>query len=454
MKLKSLLKQAKNSKFTKDLFITVIGQIVVLLVTFGLNKVLSNKVSIADFGVYNTIKKASAVLTYIMLIAMGIAIPKYLPERFAYDDKKGASAYFFSALIIIGSVSVVTIAVMMFAQVPIAKLIFGAEGYNKYIAPMTVYSFAVALVTFAYSYYRAVERFYAYSISQIIGQFITFIPIFFLHNDLVMLVWVWAASFGVFALVILIKASIKMWKTAPICGIKELGKPTKELLTYGLPRLPGEFVLFALSLVPLIIISNKFDLIQTGYYSAALTVNTSVTALFSFVGIILLPAVSKSLVNNDFDAIKKRIVFITIVFCVLALLMIGFVELFPKFVINVLYSKEYYEAIPIIKIIIIGILPNAFYLLFRNPLDAISKIPYNTICLLIGFATMVGLMLAFDTIEMCAVAYVIGYTVIGVLSIIAWLLCLHLRKKKIEQADRTEAASDETNKIEEKTEED
>lgn len=36
--LKEIFSKAKNSKFIKDLLITVIGQLAVILVTFGLNK--------------------------------------------------------------------------------------------------------------------------------------------------------------------------------------------------------------------------------------------------------------------------------------------------------------------------------------------------------------------------------------------------------------------------------
>ena len=114
-------------------------------------------------------------------------------------------------------------------------------------------------------------------------------------------------------------------------------------------------------------------------------------------------------------------------------MMIAFVYLFPKFVIKVLYSDEYFEAIPLMKIIILAILPNALYLLFRNPLDAISKFPYNTICLIMGFVVMVVLMLRSTTILQCAIAFIIGYAVLGVLSMGAWFLSVILKKRKIKK---------------------
>lgn len=431
--LKEIFSKAKNSKFIKDLLITVIGQLAVLLVTFGLNKLLSNTVTIAEFGIYNVIKKVSAVAGYIMLIALGIALPKYIPECRERKDEKGAAYYFVAALLIIGFMSVLTISLMVIFQTPLSKLFFGEGGFAKYMLPTAFYSFAVALTTYVYSYYRSVERYYAYNISQIIVQVLTFLPAIFLYFDLIILLWVWTAVFSVFSLTVLLKAVLKFKPELKGFESKRLFSSGRELLIYCSPRLPGEIILFAFSLVPLVIVTNKFGLVQSGLFSSAVSVNVALASLFSFVGIILLPSVSKSMVKNDIKSVTKQILIILILFLVLAAMMIAFVYLFPKFVIKVLYSDEYFEAIPLMKIIILAILPNALYLLFRNPLDAISKFPYNTICLILGFVVMVVLMLRSTTILQCAIAFIIGYAVLGVLSMGAWFLSVILKKRKIKK---------------------
>lgn len=448
-RLKEIFSKAKDSKFIKDLLITVIGQLAVLLVTFGLNKLLSNTVTIAEFGIYNVIKKVSAVAGYIMLIALGIALPKYIPECRERKDDKGAAYYFVASLLIIAFMSLLTIALMVIFRTPLSRLFFGEDGFAKYMLPTAFYSFAVALTTYVYSYYRAVERYYAYNVSQIIVQVLTFLPAIFLYFDLIMLLWVWTAVFSLFSLVILIKALFKFKAELKSVEPKLLLKSGKELLIYCSPRLPGEIVLFAFSLVPLVIVTNKFDLTQSGLFSSAVSVNTALASLFSFVGIILLPSVSKSMVKNDIKSVTKQILVILVLFVALALLMIGFVYLFPEFVIKVLYSEEYFEAIPLMKIIILAILPNALYLLFRNPLDAMSKFPYNTICLVLGFAIMIALMLLSKTVLQCAAAFIIGYCVLGVLSMGAWLLSVFLKKRRIKRETAKNEAESEKNEVEE-----
>lgn len=429
-KFSDFFKRLKDSKFSKDLIITVIGQIIVLLVTFGINKIISITGSDGYFADFNIIKKLSAVVGYIILFALGIALPKYIPECIAREDKKGAAYYFITSLLIICIMAVLVIAVLVIFRNPLAKLFFGGKELAKYMVPTAFYSFSVALTSYVYSYYRAVERYYAYSISQIIVQVITFIPVLFLSEKLVWLLWVWTIAFSLFSLAILIKAFFRFKPELTNIDKRLILKSGKELLVYCTPRIPGEIVLFAFTLVPLIIVKNKFGNVESDYFAAIISVNAALASLFSFVGIILLPSVSNSLVKNDLRSVTKQILLIAAVFLVLSLLMIGFVFLFPKFIIKVLYSSDYYDAIPLMKIATVALLPNAFYLLFRNPLDAINKFPFNTVCLAVGFVLMIVIMSVSKTIEMCAWSFVIGYAVLGVLSVLAWLLCLFLRKRK------------------------
>lgn len=69
---------------------------------------------------------------------------------------------------------------------------------------------------------------------------------------------------------------------------------------------------------------------------------------------------------------------------------------------------------------IFSIIPNAYYLLLRNPLDGKSKFPYNTVCLLISFMVYIILLLFAPDIKVCAVDTIAAYTVLGILTFISW----------------------------------
>ena len=62
------------SDFGRDAVLTFSCQIVVMLSMLLLNKILSNQLSVEGFGQYNIIRRSSAVLSFVMLGGMGIAI--------------------------------------------------------------------------------------------------------------------------------------------------------------------------------------------------------------------------------------------------------------------------------------------------------------------------------------------------------------------------------------------
>lgn len=407
-----MLKKLLKSQFLKDIYITVFGQIVIMLIAFGINKILSINLSVGNYAVYNIMKRTSSVMAYVMLGAMGIAVPRYLPTMKAKGDEKNFSRYFLSSfLIILGMSLVVSIAVLV-ARNSIFTIIFGENtNYNvELIYYIIIYAFGQVVTTYLYSYYRAAEKFLSYSTTQIIVQVFCFLIVLFLGNNLGEIICLWGIGSSIYALAYLIIFVKQNWNNGIPYSLKNIIEICKELLSYGLPRVPGECVLFAYTLLPLLIVTNKFGLEQSGYFSAAISINTMVTPLFSFVGVILLPEVSKCLVNHKLKEAQRKIRLLMLIYIVLSILGILFVEMFPKFVVKILFQSEYEAAIPLIRITIISILPNSLYLLFRNPLDAISKIPYNTICLISSFIIMLLGMLFANDIALCAYIFMGAYT--------------------------------------------
>lgn len=412
--------------FYKDLIITFGGQIVVMLLSFALNKIISNQYSVSDYGIYSILKRFSSVITFVMLMAMGIAIPKYIAEANAKKNKKFMESYMISGLItIVTMFLVITITLVLFSSVW-SKLIFNSNCYKKYMIAISLFSCGNCLVTYAYSFYRGVNNFVKYSVINIILQIIFILPTVFINSNLWNLYFIWGTIsiiYGLIETVIIFRKN-----RFNFSNIRSKVFTLKELIIYSLPRVPGEFILFAYSLIPLTIVSYKFGTAQVGYFSAALSINSLVTPVFSLVGTILLPLVSGSKFNNNEKEVHEKIKILAYIYTIVSILAIAFVYIFGELLLKLLFNQEYIKSIEIVRIMIISILPNAFYLLLRNPLDGKSKFPYNTICLIISFIVYAALLLCAKTIMMCAFDTIIAYTVLGVLTLISWIRVVRFKK--------------------------
>lgn len=413
-----------NSKFGKDVIITILGQMIVLLCTFGVNKLLSINLGTIGYGEYSIIKRTAGVITYIILAGMGIAIPKYIATYRQLEDDVKEARYLISGMAIMFLLSGVTLFLLFIIKSKFAKVLFSDEGYEFYIFPMLFYSLSLALTTFVYSYYRSIDKFYKYSISQIFIQIVTLIIAFKFSKNLITLLYVWSFIIGGYGVYICLDIWNIYYKKAKIKSINKDLKPyIHELITFCFPRIPGEFVLFAYTVVPLIIINYKDGIEVSAYFAAATSINSMVSPLFSFVGLVLLPMISKSVVSNDFSEADNKIKGLAKIYLIIGVLGIIFVEVFTPFIINMLFSSEYMNIIPVVRIMILAVLPNAFYLLLRNPLDAISKIPYNTINLSISFLALNIMIFMSSDIISYSLSFVISYVILGVLSFRSWKKC-------------------------------
>lgn len=74
-----VIKDKLSSGMGRDVVWTFSIQILIMLCSFAINKLLANRLSIDDFGQYNVIKRSVQVLSFVMLAGVGIALPRYIP---------------------------------------------------------------------------------------------------------------------------------------------------------------------------------------------------------------------------------------------------------------------------------------------------------------------------------------------------------------------------------------
>jgi O-antigen/teichoic acid export membrane protein len=184
----------------------------------------------------------------------------------------------------------------------------------------------------------------------------------------------------------------------------------------------ADFFQFSLAAFPLIYISNIQGLQTTAYFSVGIFFVTMVTPIFSFMGIILLPYVSKALARSEMATANRLVNRLAITYIGTSLLFISVIYLFTELLTTLLFSSDYIVTKDLTRIMILSILPQAVYMLYRNTIDAVSVIPYNAIFLGICLGVMViGFMLS-TTLTLYAWVYLAVSTLQGLLAWGAWTL--------------------------------
>lgn len=395
-----MLKGKLSSSLGRDIVWTFGGQFVIMLCLLLINKVLSNHLSVGEFGQYNIIKRSVSVLSFIMLGGTGIAVPRYLA---LYLRQK---RFYAAKNIIIVAIAYVMLLILFVCGICLllhSQLIFLIIGDNDWCSLLIVLLYSVSLVfsSFIYAYLRGIGKFKAYNVTQIFYQLFMLFPLIGVANFTAIhffLLWT------IIGLMLCILWTIWELRRTGVFLFRHLYRSSlfiefKEIIKYSPLRLLGDFFLFGMSAFPTLYIGNHISLEAVSYFSVGMTFVSMVTPIFSFLGVILLPYVTKCVANKNLEKANAVVNHILYADLVIAFSLVGLLYILMPFVVTFFFSQDYLASVPLARILVLSIIPSVFYLLYRNPIDAVSVVPYNTIILLICFSILIVAFIYSSNIE-------------------------------------------------------
>ena len=426
-----VIKEKFSSGMGRDVVWTFSLQILIMLCSFAINKLLANRLSIDDFGQYNVIKRSVQVLSFVMLAGVGIALPRYIPLYRNSTPPRRIAPLLTASMIYITGVSLVVFFVCILFSTQMQDVVIGQGGNMDLLLVALAYAFILALAQYVFAYYRGIGHFKWFNGSQLAMQLAIILPLVLLPVLTVSNVFIsWLIITILLVVFFFIKEVKSKWEEireylqpqnrSLTSQLLPLNSHLKTIIRYSSGRLVADFFQFSLSAFPLIYISNTQGLQMTAYFSVGIFFVTMVTPIFSFMGIILLPYVSQSIVRHEMAAANRLVSRLSLTYVGASLFFIGFFYLFTKFLTTLLFTSDYLVATDLTRIMILSILPQAVYMLYRNTIDAVSVIPYNAIILGICILAMVISFSLSTTLTQFAWAY-LGVSVLqGLLSWIIW----------------------------------
>lgn len=422
------LKRLLTTTIGKDIVWTLLGQITIMMCLLILNKVLSNVLTIEDFGQYNIIRKSSSVLSFVLLGGMGIALPRYLAISISQKKTKTTKSILIGSVLYLIFVDVLVLIGYLLLKPILCSIVTGSDRYSLYIL-IYVYSLTTSLTSYLYAYYRGISKFKEFNISQIVIQLSIMVTLIIPADGIVDYIFYWTVCHF---LCLIFYATKEYRKNKKLFAIKinrkEIEEYTKKMSIYSLPRMVGDFFLFAYSAFPLIYIGQKLSLTDVSFFSVGLTIFNLSNTVFSFLGIILLPLVSKMVAAQQINEADKLINKILWIYILIAASILMMLLLFMPNVINLFFSDSYIGASYLSKIICFSILPSVLYYLYRNPNDAISVFPFNTIILAISFALLVLGFYFCHSLESYAIVYLFVSIFQGLSSFAIWKILVKMKK--------------------------
>ena len=367
------------------------------------------------FSEYTLSRRNISFLQPLLMIGLGVAVPRYVSIHPKRDSFLPAS------LILMTIVSLLFLLVLTLGSGLFSNLFFGEGTYQNYILPLCILLIGYGYHAILYGYLRGKKEVYFSNLIQLVN--IGFLPIsvllytqnvqqLLLLNGVFLLV-----SCLIFGLYVFIKRQIQL-------DFQSCWEDAKLMLNFGLPRILGDFALLAMLTFPTyIVLSLQKNVLTGGDVAYSITLLNLVGAAFGPLSLVLLPEIGGFLAEKRIDLIKKR--FYVFVLSGIILTLIGYLTFyfFHEFILNLLLGKDHRnEIFDIAQVVLLGSFGYVLYIILRSFLDAIhvkAKNATNLVIALIIYIVMAGYGYSMHVKSITYIYYfVISLNTLGLLTFI------------------------------------
>jgi O-antigen/teichoic acid export membrane protein len=348
----------------------------------------------------------------LLIFGLGVALPRYIAFAGPSDAGRTVPKYFGAGLSAVAITSLSCALVAALFPDTMAFLFFGSREYAELVLPISLVLVGLTLHSVVYAYFRGRLAMRPANCLQLLN--VAFVPViaFLSFGDSVRDV---LAATG--AMMILVAGTAALF-TPLREAARTTSKEARELLAYGVQRVPGEFIQGALLGFPAIFVAHVHGVREAGLVAFGTSMVTVIASLFAPIGLILLPKASRMLGSGDTRRLSAHARKLLLLTAFGSTLVAALVWISAEPLTRFYLGPDFGAAVPVLRLVVLGAVPFSLYFVLRGLVDAIYLRAMNTV----NLAAASGLF-----VLALAVTYGVGASTQGVLlSLVAALLCLAL----------------------------
>ena len=353
--------------------VTFATEFLVMLSQIILYKIVANWLGQTGFSEYAVARRVVAFLQPVTMLGLGVALPRYLGLAEGRGNSERYSRYLWATLICAGGFTAILAATLIIGRRWFSYLLLGS-GERQYLMPaLALMLVGMAFHAILYAFFRGRLAMGKANALQIINNCLAPLIVFALfHKDPADFLWHLGIAWTVTSAIMFVLTPImQTWKRPR--------EEMRELLGYGLQRVPGDFAFMALLGLPAIFAAHFADIREAGMVAFGLAIVNMVASVFAPIGIILLPKVSRALGSGDFHSVRREVILIRRLALLISGAIVLVVELLGGRLIRIYLGADYASAGFVVSILALGALPLAFYSALRSVIDAFHHRAVNTI---------------------------------------------------------------------------
>jgi O-antigen/teichoic acid export membrane protein len=374
----AIVQQASEYSTT---FLTEFLVMAAQLITY---KLAAHQLGKSGFAEYALARRTISLLFPVPVLGLSIGLPRYVGFANGRGDRDGAARYYGATLWCVGVGALCCFLAMNLFSKTFAYLLFGNVQYSYLAFPLSLIVTALCLHTVACGYFRGNMDMNRANLLQFLNLALVPIISFLIFGHSLSRTLV---SIGVISTIVSVGGLIK----TPLRSIlRNNVKEARELVRYGVQRVPGDFALMALFTLPATFVAHMKGVQEAGFVAFGISVLSMIGSVFAPVGLVLLPKATTMLARGSREALKQHLQLILQVTLVVCLVIVLVIEIWIPRLILLYLGPGFEQIVPVVRILALGALPYSLYVVLRNLVDAHHEYGVTAAILTGGLTVFLG----------------------------------------------------------------
>jgi O-antigen/teichoic acid export membrane protein len=362
------------------------------------------------FSQYAVARRAVSTLVPLPMLGLQVGLTRYISRSAARCDSEAADRYYGAALRCVGLSLFLSLIILNLANGYVAFVFFGDREYSPLVLPITMMLSGLVVHSTVYAYFRGHLAMIRANLLQFVNLGLVPLICFLLVHD------------SAHRILLLLGASWCLVALAGICltPAHRIFLSTRtdyfELLRYGIQRVPGDFILMAFLALPVIFVAHRNGVQQAGFVAFGMSVLSMIAALFTPIGLVLLPKAGGLLAKGDNMQLRSHIFGIIRACSAVSGIATVLLLVFAARIIDIYLGPGFRQATTVLQLTILSAVPYALFSVLRNLIDAFHR---NAVTALITAAGFVVFVVAssinlFHSTNQVLVSLLLGMCALGV----------------------------------------
>lgn len=335
------------------------------------------------FSEYAIARRTISTVYPIALLGLSVGLPRYLALSMHQNRDAEANRLFSATVWCVGASTAIIVAVMNIWPSTFAYLAFGSATYSRLTLPLSLLMAGLTLHVTVYSYFRGHVRMRPANSLQFVNLGVVPLLSFYRVNYDPASVLL---RFGLLTVLVSVFGFLfTPWQKMTWNPLRE----SKLLLRYGLPRVPGDFALMAMLVLPAWVVAHKISVQEGGYVAFSISFLSMIAAVFAPIGLVLLPKASRLIARRSGEELASHISTVLRLSLIVSAVLTILVELLSGPLVRIYLGREFFEVSTTVRIVMMGGIPYAIYTALRSALDARHFKAINTINCVIALSLLV-----------------------------------------------------------------